>query len=113
MGRIGPRADGIDAPYWDGQRSAELRMQRCAERHTWWWFPVWRDDPDRGIQAFGGLGYSRRRSFEHIDRHHHRHRITEETEEMRGVGGYLFDVIKQQTPKSVMAGDWNAYPCWI
>lgn len=42
IGRIGPRADDVDAPYWEGLRNGELRIQRCAECRTWWWFPLWR-----------------------------------------------------------------------
>ncbi|MFC5747221.1 Zn-ribbon domain-containing OB-fold protein [Actinomadura rugatobispora] len=35
----GPAADGLDAPYWDGLRSGELRIQRCAGCRTWLWGP--------------------------------------------------------------------------
>ncbi|ETB17987.1 hypothetical protein O983_25585 [Mycobacterium avium 09-5983] len=41
-GRIAPRADGVDAPFWEGLRRGELQIQRCAGCSTWWWFPVWR-----------------------------------------------------------------------
>lgn len=115
IGRIGPRVDDSEAPYWDGLGSGELRVQRCAERHTLWSFPVRREAADRGMQVSSGLRYSRHTPFEHTYRYHHRDRITEETEEiqMRGVGVYLVDFIKQQTPTGVTVGDWNAYPCWI
>ncbi|QEN12943.1 Zn-ribbon domain-containing OB-fold protein [Mycolicibacterium sp. ELW1] len=42
LGSIGPRADGIDIPFWEGLRVGELRMQRCTDCAAWWWFPVWR-----------------------------------------------------------------------
>lgn len=58
---------------------------------------------DRAMQVHGGLGYSRYKPFEHIYRHHRRYRITEGTEEiqMRRIGGYMFDFMKQQAPKGV------------
>lgn len=109
LGRIGPRADDVDAPYWEGLRSGELR--RCGRCRTRWWFGVYCHAADRAVQVFGGFGYSRHTPFEHI----YRHRITEGTEEIQihPAGGYPFDFMKQQMPKGTMTGDWNAYPCWI
>lgn len=37
----GPAADGLDQPYWDGLKVGELRLQRCADCHTWIWGPQW------------------------------------------------------------------------
>ncbi|THE64031.1 acyl-CoA dehydrogenase family protein [Salinadaptatus halalkaliphilus] len=50
---------------------------------------------DRAMQVHGGVGYSRRKPFEHIYRHHRRYRITEGSEEIqkRRVAGHLFDFI--------------------
>jgi alkylation response protein AidB-like acyl-CoA dehydrogenase len=50
---------------------------------------------DRAMQVHGGVGYSRRKPFEHIYRHHRRYRITEGTEEIqkRRVAGHLFGFI--------------------
>lgn len=42
IGRIGPRPDGVDAPYWEGLRAGELKLQQCPKCRTWWWSPVWR-----------------------------------------------------------------------
>lgn len=42
IGRIGPRVDGVDTPFWDGLAEGTLRMQRCPGCGTWWWAPVWR-----------------------------------------------------------------------
>lgn len=58
---------------------------------------------DRAMQVHGGLGYSRKKPFEHIYRHHRRYRITEGAEEiqMRRVAGYLFGFMSQQAPKGV------------
>ncbi len=61
------------------------------------------DAADRAMQVHGGLGYSRHKPFEHIDRHHRRYRITEGAEEiqMRRVAGYMFGFMKQGAPKGV------------
>ena len=42
IGRIGPRRDGVDTPFWEGLEAGEVRMQRCDKCQTWWWSPVWR-----------------------------------------------------------------------
>ena len=36
-----PSADGLDAPYWEGTRGHELRVQRCAGCSTFRWSPEW------------------------------------------------------------------------
>jgi uncharacterized OB-fold protein len=36
-----PAPDGLDAPYWDGTRAGELRVQRCRACGTWQWGPEW------------------------------------------------------------------------
>src|ERR1700734_587843 len=41
------------------------------------------DAPDRAMQVFGGVGYTRHQPFEHIYRHHRRYRITEGSEEIQ------------------------------
>jgi len=58
---------------------------------------------DWAMQVHGGLGYSRKKPFEHIYRHHRRYRITEGSEElqMRRVAGYLFGFMDR--PKGVSA----------
>jgi len=33
--------DGLDAPYWDGTRRGELRVQRCRACQGWQWGPEW------------------------------------------------------------------------
>lgn len=33
--------DGLDAPYWDGTRRGELRVQRCNRCREWQWGPEW------------------------------------------------------------------------
>jgi uncharacterized OB-fold protein len=33
--------DGLEAPYWEGTRRHELRIQRCRECATWQWGPEW------------------------------------------------------------------------
>ena len=33
--------DGLDRPYWEGTRRAELWVQRCTRCHTWQWGPEW------------------------------------------------------------------------
>src|SRR5215470_18666044 len=35
----GPRDDGLDRPYWEGLRSGEVRVQRCARCGHWIWAP--------------------------------------------------------------------------
>lgn len=35
----GPAPDGHDAPYWEGLREGELRVQRCGDCRTWLWGP--------------------------------------------------------------------------
>ena len=42
IGKLGPRANGEDIPYWDGLAEGELRIQRCDGCGTWWWGPVCR-----------------------------------------------------------------------
>ena len=36
-----PQADGLDAPYWEGTRRGELRVQRCRACRGWQWGPEW------------------------------------------------------------------------
>jgi uncharacterized OB-fold protein len=36
-----PEADGLDAPYWEGTRRGELRIQRCQDCRAWQWGPEW------------------------------------------------------------------------
>jgi uncharacterized OB-fold protein len=36
-----PEPDGLDAPYWEGTRQRELRVQRCRSCATWQWGPEW------------------------------------------------------------------------
>ncbi len=33
--------DGLDAPYWEGTRRGELRVQRCHACRGWQWGPEW------------------------------------------------------------------------
>ena len=35
----GPRVDGLDRPHWEGLRSGEVRVQRCARCGHWIWAP--------------------------------------------------------------------------
>jgi len=41
MPRPVPEPDGLDAPYWDGTRRGELRVQRCRGCQGWQWGPEW------------------------------------------------------------------------
>ena len=41
MPRPVPEADGLDAPYWEGTRASELRVQRCQSCHAFQWGPEW------------------------------------------------------------------------
>ncbi|GAA2095363.1 acyl-CoA dehydrogenase family protein [Brevibacterium salitolerans] len=61
------------------------------------------DAADQAMQVHGGLGYSRKKPFEHIYRHHRRYRITEGADEiqMRRIAGYMFGFMSQRTPKGV------------
>ena len=36
-----PEPDGLDAPYWEGTRKGELRVQRCRACAGWQWGPEW------------------------------------------------------------------------
>ena len=36
-----PEPDGLSAPYWDGTRRGELRVQRCRPCRAWQWGPEW------------------------------------------------------------------------
>jgi uncharacterized OB-fold protein len=36
-----PEPDGLSAPYWEGTRRGELRVQRCKPCGTWQWGPEW------------------------------------------------------------------------
>ena len=36
-----PEPDGLDAPYWEGTRRGELRVQRCRGCQGWQWGPEW------------------------------------------------------------------------
>ncbi len=61
------------------------------------------DAADQAMQVHGGMGYSRRKPFEHIYRHHRRYRITEGSDEiqMRRIAGYMFGFMSQRSPKGV------------
>ena len=41
LARPMPSPDGLDAPYWEGTRALELRVQRCATCGTFRWSPEW------------------------------------------------------------------------
>jgi uncharacterized protein len=41
IGQIGPRPDGLDAPYWEGLAQGRLLLQRCAGCRDWIWGPLW------------------------------------------------------------------------
>lgn len=41
VGSIGPRPDGLDAPYWDGLVEGRLRIQQCDKCERWIWGPQW------------------------------------------------------------------------
>ena len=36
-----PESDGLSAPYWEGLRAEEIRIQRCDQCRTWQWGPEW------------------------------------------------------------------------
>jgi uncharacterized OB-fold protein len=36
-----PQPDGLDAPFWEGTRAHELRVQRCRQCRAWQWGPEW------------------------------------------------------------------------
>ena len=36
-----PEPDGLSAPYWEGTRRRELRVQRCRACRGWQWGPEW------------------------------------------------------------------------
>ena len=36
-----PEPDGLSAPYWEGTRRGELRVQRCRACRAWQWGPEW------------------------------------------------------------------------
>lgn len=36
-----PEADGLSAPYWQGLRERQLRVQRCNDCGTWQFGPEW------------------------------------------------------------------------
>ncbi len=36
-----PERDGLSAPYWEGLRAGELRLQRCRNCGAWQWGPEW------------------------------------------------------------------------
>jgi len=36
-----PEADQLDAPYWEGTRAGELRVQRCRACRGFQWGPEW------------------------------------------------------------------------
>ena len=35
------QGDGLDAPYWEGAKAHELRVQHCDECDTYQWGPEW------------------------------------------------------------------------
>lgn len=39
MDLTGPAPDGLDAPHWDGLRTGQLLIERCAECREWVWSP--------------------------------------------------------------------------
>jgi uncharacterized OB-fold protein len=39
MPTTGPQENGLDAPYWNGLRVGELRVQQCAQCAHWIWAP--------------------------------------------------------------------------
>jgi uncharacterized OB-fold protein len=39
MPTTGPGDDGLDAPYWEGLRTGEVRIQRCGDCGRWIWTP--------------------------------------------------------------------------
>jgi uncharacterized OB-fold protein len=41
MPRPVPEPDGLSAPYWEGTRRGELRVQRCRACRAWQWGPEW------------------------------------------------------------------------
>jgi uncharacterized OB-fold protein len=41
IGKVGPRPDGIDAPFWAALAGGELKLQRCSICRTWIWGPQW------------------------------------------------------------------------
>jgi len=41
MPRPVPEPDGLDAPYWEGTRAGELRVQRCRRCRGFQWGPEW------------------------------------------------------------------------
>ncbi|PYM34822.1 MAG: DNA-binding protein [Candidatus Rokuibacteriota bacterium] len=41
MPRPAPEADQLDAPYWEGTRGGELRVQCCRGCHGFQWGPEW------------------------------------------------------------------------
>jgi uncharacterized OB-fold protein len=41
MPRPVPEADKLDAPYWEGTRAGELRVQRCRQCREFQWGPEW------------------------------------------------------------------------
>ena len=41
MPRPVPEADQLDAPYWEGTRNGELRVQRCHACRAFQWGPEW------------------------------------------------------------------------
>lgn len=67
------------------------------------------DAADQAMQVHGGLGYSRKKPFEHIYRHHRRYRITEGADEiqMRRIAGYMFGFMSQRAPKGVHASSYG------
>ncbi|HXA95700.1 MAG TPA: zinc ribbon domain-containing protein, partial [Candidatus Dormibacteraeota bacterium] len=41
MPRPVPEPDRLDAPYWEGTRAGELRVQRCRRCREFQWGPEW------------------------------------------------------------------------
>jgi uncharacterized protein len=41
MPRPVPEGDKLDAPYWEGTRAGELRVQRCRRCREFQWGPEW------------------------------------------------------------------------
>jgi uncharacterized OB-fold protein len=41
IGEIGPMADGLDTPFWEGLERGVLLLQRCEGCGRWIWGPQW------------------------------------------------------------------------
>lgn len=41
IGTLGPRPDGLDAPFWEALQHDQLVLQRCQDCRAWIWAPQW------------------------------------------------------------------------